>query len=383
MVVSVGAGGSSVGIGNGGGSSTAGATSTVFDGGQVPITPTQVTAIKNDSCAGMAVEGESLPAVLQLVVDVSSSMNDKPAGSTQSKWQITRSALIDAIPGNGTTTGLSPSLAVGVLFYPNKQVTVSTTAQATDQCVNTGALIPAAPLGDANGAQRTAVRNAIQGAVLQQSTPTHDAYKYAFENGIQKTNQPGKRFMLLITDGTPTLSLGCMNPTGSLSDVDPTPILGEVQRTADAGITSFFIGSPGSEMNRSWLSQAAQIGKSAPAGCSNSGPNYCHLDMTTATDFSATLRAGLNAIIGIVTPCTYSIPTTSGTIDPTKINVILSSSGQSNLIVRDDVGDCSQGWQLTANNEILLCKDTCDSARATGASVDVVFGCASLQEPPK
>ena len=106
--------------------------------------------------------------------------------------------------------------------------------------------------------------------------------------------------------------------------------------------------------------------------------------MTTASDFSAALKVGLDAIVGVVTPCTYTVPTpASGTIDPKKINVILTSNNQSTLIVRDDVGDCTQGWQLTSNNEILLCKDTCDQARSTGMTVDVLFGCESLQEPPK
>ncbi|HET9933172.1 MAG TPA: hypothetical protein VFQ35_20855, partial [Polyangiaceae bacterium] len=186
------------------------------------------------------------------------------------------------------------------------------------------------------------------------------------------------------TDGSPTLSLGCMNAGGQGMDVDPAPILSEVQRAADAEVQSFFIGSPGSESNRAWLSQAAQIGGTPQPGCSPTGPTYCHLDMTTAADFSAALKSALNAILGVITPCTYTIPKpASGTIDPTKINVILTSNNQSTLVVRDDVSDCTQGWQLTSNNEILLCKDTCDQARTAGMRVDVLFGCESLLRPPK
>ncbi|MFZ5891120.1 MAG: vWA domain-containing protein [Myxococcota bacterium] len=383
--ITVGSGGAGVGLGSGGSDGSSGNGNQVFDGGQVPVTKAQVDSIKGQACAGPSVEGETLPAVLQLVVDVSSSMNQRPQGSNRTKWEITRDALISAIPGPANATGgLSPSLAVGLLFYPNRAVTVSTTMQGTDACVNTSALIPAAALGDANGAQRTAIRNAFQQVQLQSSTPTHDAYKYAFENSVQTTNLPGRRFMLLITDGSPTLSLGCMNPSGMLSDVDPEPIVGEVMRTAAAQVTSFFIGSPGSEMNRNWLSRAAQIGGTATPNCSPDGPNYCHLDMTTASDFGAALKAGLDAIVGVVTPCTYTVPTpTSGTIDPKKINVILTSGGNSTLIVRDDVGECTQGWQLTPDNEIMLCKDTCDQARSAGMVVDVLFGCESLQNPPK
>jgi hypothetical protein len=274
---------------------------------------------------------------------------------------------------------------VGLLFYPNKMVTVSTTAQDVSACVQTSAMVPPAALGDAAGAQRALLRTALQQAQLQSSTPTHDAYRYAFEQGVSQVQLPGKRFIVLITDGSPTLSLGCMNPTGMLSDVDPEPIVGEVQRVHDAGITTFLIGSPGSEANRNWMSRAAQIGGSAPPGCSPDGPTYCHMDMTTAPNFADALKKGLETIAGVVTPCTYTFPSSAtGTIDRNKINVVLTASGQSQLVVRDDVGDCTQGWQLTANNEILLCKDTCAAAQMDpNISVDVVFGCESLQEPPK
>lgn len=382
-----GTGGTNVQVGSGGGTSTAGTSpgTGVFDGGQLPITPEQVTSIKGSSCAGMAVEGETLPAVLELVVDVSSSMNQQARGTNMSKWVVTREALIDAVVGGNGSPGLGASLAVGLLFYPNRMVTVSTTAQDVTACVQTSEMVAPAALGPATGAQRTLLREALEQVQLQSSTPTHDAYRYAFEQGISQVQLPGKRFVVLITDGSPTLAQGCQNPSGQLSDVDPEPIVAEVQRVRDAGITTFLIGSPGSEGNRNWMSRAAQIGGSATPGCSPDGPTYCHMDMTTAPNFADALREGLETIAGVVTPCTYTFPSTAtGTIDANKINVILSAGGQSQLVVRDDVGDCSTGWQLTAANEILLCKDTCAAAQSDpNLSVDVVFGCQSLQEPPK
>jgi hypothetical protein len=358
-----------------------------FDGGEIPLTQDQVTAIKHQACVGVAVEGESVPSVLQLVIDVSSSMNDRAPGSMDSKWVATRDALLEAIPGDGgSRPGLGASVAVGLLFYPNEVASVSERQQDVSACVNVDAMVPPARLGDAHGAQRALVRDALEQVQLQVSTPTHDAYRYAFEKGITPTNLPGQKFMLLITDGTPTLSLGCSNPSGHVSDVDPEPIVQEVTRVAKAGIRTFLIGSPGSEANRNWLSRAAQIGGTAPAGCSPDGPHYCHLDMTTAPDFSAALRAGLSSIAGQIAPCTYSFPDPPDgrAIDPNEITVILGSGGQSQLIVRDDIGDCSQGWQLTSQNEILLCPDTCAEAQEDPkTSLDVVFGCESPTEIPK
>lgn len=355
-----------------------------FDGGEVLLTPEQKDAITQQACAGLLTEGESLPSQLELVVDTSSSMKDTAPGTNESKWAVTRDALLDAIVGvNGP--GLPASVAVGLLFYPNLQYTISKVAEDVSKCVNTSAMVPIAPLGPKAGSQRTLIGTAINQVQLLLSTPTDDAYSYALDNALLPSTLPGKKFMLLITDGTPTLSKGCMNPSGQVTDVDPEPVVAEVTRAARAGIKTFLIGSPGSENNRNWMSRAAVIGGTAEPGCNVNGPNYCHMDMTTAGDFSQALRAGLAKVVGQVTPCTFTFADAppGESIDAANINVILSSSGQSSLVVRDDFGDCTQGWRLTADQEIQLCPDTCSQVKAdAGVDISVLFGCGSLTEPP-
>lgn len=403
----VGAGGSGVSFGggvgfggssNGGGVAFGGSTGTSggftgsdgkFNGGKVPITQSERDEIKGQACAGFLTEPETQPAVLELVIDVSSSMNDRAPNPNSnvraSKWEVTRDALLEAIPGV-SGPGLAPSIAVGMLFYPNVQYNVSTTPQDVSTCVNTGSMVPIARLGNEGEAHRELIKAGISGVQLQSSTPTHDAYRYAYNQGLVPSRAPGERFMLLITDGTPTLSLGCHNPAGRLEGVDPNPIVAEILGTAKAGIKTFLIGSPGSEANRTWMSTAAVIGGTAEPGCNINGPNYCHMDMTTAPDFAASLRAGLAKVVGQITPCTFTFAEAppGEQIDPSKINVILTSGGQSNLIVRDDEGDCTEGWQLTANQELLLCPETCTALKAdSDARADIVFGCASIVEPPR
>jgi hypothetical protein len=293
--------------------------------------------------------------------------------------------LLDAIVGvNGP--GLPPNIAVGGLFYPNREVTVTKTSQDVTACVNTSAAIPIDRLGDQNGAQRSLLRSSIERVQLATSTPTDDAYRYALQNGILATDKPGNKFMLLITDGTPTLSPGCMNPAGRLTGVDPTPIGMDIANAySQYGVRTFLIGSPGSEENREWMSTAAFYGGTANPGCQVDGPSWCHMDMTSAPDFSAALRAGLARVIGALTPCNYSFPDPPDgeELDSSKINVIFrSSTGQNQLIVRDDIGDCTEGWQLTSDHQIQLCPNTCSDVQVdAGGALDVVFGCASLMEP--
>src|SRR5688572_8171733 len=50
------------------------------DGGTIELTPQEVEDINNAACAGWVGEGENLPAVLELVVDVSGSMEDDAPG---------------------------------------------------------------------------------------------------------------------------------------------------------------------------------------------------------------------------------------------------------------------------------------------------------------
>lgn len=376
------AGGINVGAGSGGGSSIP----SVYDGGSVIITEEELEDIRNDQCAGWESEGEELTSVIELVIDVSSSMNQAAPGNRgQTKWDVTREALLEAIVGaNGP--GLPASVAVGLLFYPNMEATINRTPGTVNQCVNTGAMVPIEVLGGPNAAHRQSLGNAIRDVQLRQSTPTHDAYRYALDNGLLPTRLPGEKFMLLITDGAPTLLQGCTNESGNLNAVNPQPIVQEITRAAEERVRTFLIGSPGSESNRTWMSTAAVIGGTAPAGCNVNGPDYCHMDMTSAPDFSAALRAGLARVAGAVAPCRYTFaePPTGMAVDREKINVVLSSSRGRVLVVRDDIGDCTEGWQLTDNDEILLCPDSCDQVQSEGGVVvDVIFGCESRILPPR
>lgn len=372
-----------IGVGGSVGSSGAGGKSS-FDGGTAPLTDDQFELIQNDSCAGWVAEGESVPSLLQLVVDVSSSMSARAPGTNESKWEVTRDALLEAVVGvNGS--GLPASVSVGLLFYPNKRAEVRETPQDISACVDTDARVPIALLGPENGSHRERIREAIEDAELEQSTPTHDAYRHALEEAVLPASFDGEKFMLLITDGAPTVALGCSNPAGRIQDVDPDPIVDEIRRAAEAGVKTFLIGSPGSEPNRDWMSYAAVLGGTAPPGCDVDGPDYCHMDMTTAPNFSAALRAGLSEIVGLVSPCRFAFaePPNNQEIDAGKINVVLSDGGQHTLIIRDDQGDCSEGWQLAGGNEVLLCPDTCERVQSDPSmTVTLAFGCRSYTEPP-
>jgi hypothetical protein len=172
--------------------------------------------------------------------------------------------------------------------------------------------------------------------------------------------------------------------------VPTNPIIDEVKRARGENTKTFVIGSPGSEESldggdaRPWLSRAAMEGGTAKDGCTENGPNFCHFDMTQVSDFAAALRDGLSQIAGQVVSCAYSIPTppSGRTINTEAVNVVFSeSSGTTELVLRDDQGECEEGWQLV-NNQVVLCEATCTRAKNdVGGKVALHFGCSSNTLP--
>jgi hypothetical protein len=344
------------------------------NGGYVELTAAQVTDITGSQCDGKTAIVEPVPPVLEFVVDVSTSMNRDendmeitPGSGILSKWDITKPALVGALDGLGD------------------DVYVGMGAPGGGACVDDSTAYPIAALGPAGSAQRTTLATAIDTAVLVASTPTHDAIVFALENGLAEYTGPGNKFIVLITDGAPSQPLGCgpLDLAGS-----PTqPIIDEIAAANTAGVKSFIIGSPGSQAGgadgsedlRFWLSDAAIAGGTPLPNCSSAGPNYCHLDMTTAPDFAAALGTAL-AEIGdaVVKTCSFTVPEDVTAFELENTTVIFKRSDQTAALVLPDAdGDCAAGgWTRGPSNEVILCPATCDLVNAdAGAEVSMSIGC--------
>jgi len=369
------------------------------DGGVQTLTPGDKTEIEQAACAGITEELESIPAVIEFVIDTSYSMAERQEGqsttwslqgSGQTKWDITHTALRDALDGLGA------SVSVGMLFYPNHGLVNRTYTEPQDisVCFDPSSAIPVAQLGAAGSAQRDLLTGGLDAVRPNGNTPTHDAYLYALNNGLRQSPSglSGPRYMLLLTDGVPTFAQYCVG-TGQESPppVPTDPIVEAIaQAYADDGTKTFVIGAPGSQDGvdgadaRPWLSAAARAGQTAAADCSDSGPNFCHMDMTESQDFAASLRAGLGTVTSQLGDCTYAqpVPAAGQVIDADSMVVILTIGNQSVLVMPDNTGDCTEGWQLI-EGKIRLCSATCEQAKADPTTVvEVVAGCdqASIQE---
>ena len=193
----------------------------------------------------------------------------------------------------------------------------------------------------------------------------------------------GQKFLVLITDGTPTYALGCEGSGNQADPADPAPLIPEAASALGRGMKTFVIGSPGSEGARRSLSQMAQAGGTAIDGCSHDGrPRYCHFDMTTEEDFTVALRDALASISGIALSCTYDIPEppTGETLDLSKVNVLFTPpGGERELILQNAPGtECNSGWRYSDDqSQVLLCGDTCDRVSSSTGQLSLEFGCTT------
>jgi hypothetical protein len=347
------------------------------NGGEAEMTADEYSDAMESACKNKdSITASAVNSKLELVVDASSSMDEIATGNSVTKWEATRDALLEAIVGvNGS--GLGSSMGVGLLLYPNMEG--SSGGGDVSACVNTAAMVPMAPLGDASGAQRQAIRAALEAQRQGSGTPTHDAYQYGLTVGMlqQGASIEGNGYMLLITDGQPTRDLGCVSGSAT------PPIVQAVADAYQQGVKTFVIGSPGSEDGREWLSEAALAGGTAYPDCSAAAGD-CHMDMTTAPNFSEALQAGLAEITGQMADCTYAIPAPPEgqviNLEELKVFVTDPSSGNVTLLYPDATpDDCTVGWQYTkGSNQIVLCPDSCAAAQSTvGAKVDLAFGCTA------
>jgi hypothetical protein len=372
------------------GCADAGDGDTQFEASVMPQPEGGLVGWNGDACAGKSVSTEPKPVVLQMVVDVSASMLRSPANSADTKWNITRNALVGAM-GN-----LPDSVWIGVQFFPNKATATwgATPQQPHTTCVNQTDNVNIFALGAPGSQQRLAIDSAFSRVtpVTGAGTPTLDAYMLALQEIYNNPNLPLDQFMLLITNGQPTYAEWCVgngvppvtNPT---LDELTNPIVNQISAANAAGIKTFVIGAPGSEVGpdttidaRPWMSQAARAGGTPLPNCVDTGPNFCHFDMTQSQNFAQDLGLALQQIANTVVPCIYDVvPPDGGTIDPKLVNVFYTSGSQQRyVVVLNESSTCDLGWHYTDDShaQIEICGSTCDQIRSDpGATMDLLYGC--------
>jgi hypothetical protein len=354
-------------------------------------------------CSG----GQSTPqgggAVLEFVIDVSGSMSDDHVDpnddNSQTKWQVFSATLPSIFQA------MSSSFAVGALYFSANK----------NQCYQANrADVPIAMMTQT---QEQTLVNSVSTVSVGGSTPTYLAWDHAVD--VVQAWQPGandpasmataKRFVVLITDGVPTIAqpkagaTTCSQNSSGISLADYTTELGLMSdKTDKTGVDTFVVGVVGSNNPQGatfdplyMLSKIAVLGHTEqPPGCAPvSGTplatdvqprgTYCHYDLSTSTDLGASLTTTLSQIASSVLSCTYSVPPPAGngqTIDPSQTVLIYTdgATGQPSIVLQNTSATCDKGWHYTdaTNSKIEICGTTCAAIQGSTASkMSAVFGC--------
>lgn len=323
-----------------------------------------------DACLKSTTKGSAIPSVVVFQLDSSGSMNCSVAekgclaanqGEHQdSRWNLFRKTLVAALDQ------LPPDTATGLMHYP-----------VTFACAKEETLVPVGPVSTAKGA----MAQALSTLKVEGITPTHDAVLAAHAI-VGKAPQAGPRNVVLATDGQATTCLGC-NPSckDDALAADDAQLVADAKARAEAGTRTFVIGVQGSDAYRTILSRVARAGGTAtdPA-CSDTGPVYCHFDLTDPSlDFSASLAKALASITGQVLSCTFDVPKADpSTFDPNAVNVRLTEAGKQTSFSKDPAHQ--DGWDYVSGGaQIQLYGPACDAVKAAKAGqVDLLFGCPTV-----
>jgi len=375
-------------------STDAAAPVTELPAAMTPLTPELRNQLMDSACSSWYGEGQNASSALELIVDVSSSMSAVAANTgSLSKWEVTQSAL------QGVIDHLPQSTQLGVLFFPNRSTSKNDTTTALDasSCVNVAASVPLGALGKSGSAQRQLIAERFAAVTPQGGTPTEDALNVALSGSVipSVTSQTGAQaYMILLTDGQPTLSGGCRGKGDESAAVDYQPVINLISEAwSKYAIRTFVIGAPGSERDvssgadiRYWLSHAASAGHTPiTEDCSDTGlPNFCHYDMSQVPDFTTSIQHALQTITGLVLSCSFALPSlaTGSTVDPNALNVVYGVNDTQNqelLIARTDTNCTGDGWYLDSADSVVLCPKACATIQQNpNAELRIIGGCQSM-----
>ncbi len=378
------------------GGSDAGGQSTRLTGGITLVTPEQVDALEQASCAGMVMAVSDAPVVTSFIIDSSASMGETAANTQgRTKWQVTRDAVVNAVSRFDTES------AVGLLVFPN-EVTLANPSYDTvplSNCLNTAPALAPEVLAnaDAGTVPLTLISSALDAVTPEGARPTCDAFDYAWSSfmspGRFQPNEALRQHAILITDGSPTLSRGCRGAGQEQAPVDPAEVIDNVRSIwSNSFVQTSVIGLPGSERasrnsseGRVWLSQAAQAGAMrSTLNCDDTGnPAFCHYDLTQSNDLQTSIEQAIAAIFDANVTCVYPAPYPMTGV-PTFTTVIVSTTDGSTTTAQA-VGqaepNCPQddGWFFANSADqtsVYLCPKTCAALKShPNATVTVAVNC--------
>lgn len=338
-----------------------------------------------DQCGVTSVEASFSAANVLLVIDKSSSMDDRPAGFELKKWDALKAALEPAL------TAVDEEMSFGLLLYPFGEK-AEIPLDCFEGCCEVPTASAALQVGIEPGAGSAAkVMAALNASAPGGGTPTAAALDAAlayFTTGDGQTLQ-GDRFVLLATDGgpncgasdatcaadhcTPNLDGLCPADQGNCCKgegsycLDDATVVQKIRALADAGVPTFVIGIPGTESYAEYLDAFAKAG-----GVPNPSAPPDYYAVSAEGGVSELTRTFSDITTHLVRSCQVELGPTA----PEKklINVAVDCA----VVPFED----GAGWDIGQDTPttLVLAGDTCKRVEREGARrIDVVYGCPTVK----
>ncbi len=345
-----------------------------FDAGNVGPPPPDASGLCGNQIVPVVVDRPNL----YFVIDRSGSMGDYLSGSGYDKYVNARVAIQDLLIAVGYR------VAVGAAVFPDS---------SSDQCAPGIEVFPTRA-GDPSSyaASKTAgpVTLSLMSKLAQYSpaggTPTSPTLKALMPTLLALS---GRTYVVLATDGAPNCNptatcvgdecmlnidnfvldngqacdstFNCCDPAnvvdGQYNCVDADASEAAVKALADAGIQTYVVGMPGSELYASVLDRMAVAGGTARA----SEPKY--YATTSTTELTAAVKQ-----IGFSVAISCDIKLDEAPPDKSLVNVYFDST-----LVPSDAVD---GWMWTGADSISIVGPACDQLKSGDVfQVQVAAGC--------
>ena len=319
-----------------------------------------------DACAKTSVDlSTEIPNVL-LLVDRSGSMSQAFEGDV-SRWSSLRKALID--PTSGLVPSVEASVNLGLALYtgPDRGVVglESTATEPDPDYVETETCpyLVQVPVAASNGA-------AIQAAYLPQEirpmslgqTPTGESLEAVLPSltGLDATLFPGRKVIVLATDGEPDL---CDNGNDEVGGRERS--VAAVEAAFTAGVTTFVI-SVGDQVGENHLRELANLGQGFPAD----DP----MDRFYRAGDATSLAQAFEDIVNGVRSCTFTL---DGMVTGDGHEGSVTIDG--NSVLQND----ANGWRLNGPSEVELLGTSCELVKMGDHSIDVSFPCGVVIPNPR